>query len=60
MTTIEALGLWIAVFAYVLAVLALTATSFFDKRWLRLLGSGSVALGFGAHSVAIEIGRAHV
>jgi len=55
MTGVEAVGLWVGVFSYVLAVVALTAAAFFDKRWMRLAGLGLAGLGFGAHSLAIVV-----
>lgn len=55
MTGIEAVGLWVGVFGYVLAIVALTANAFFDKRWLVRLGSGLTGLGFLSHTVAILV-----
>jgi len=55
MTGVEAMGLWVGVFGYVLAVVALTAAAFFDKRWMRLTGGSLAGLGFASHSLAIVV-----
>lgn len=55
MTAVEAAGLWTAVFAYVLATVALTAAAFFERRWQRVLGGALGALGLAGHSLAIVV-----
>ncbi len=53
MTVVEAIGLWVGVFAYVLAAVALTAAAFFDKRWLWIGGAALTLAALAAHSTAI-------
>lgn len=55
MTGIEGIGLWVGVFGYVLAVVALLADVFFDKAWLRKTGAGLATTGFAAHTLAIVV-----